>query len=143
MNIARGELWPQMTSNDLIKASWTDCTYQISTFVEAHWHRNFPLKDDLYLRKSLNIFYCCHVWEFDSVKQIYKYISLKMLHDFTKSCLLEWPSKSWRKNSIKPHQVQYILRHFYCTTMQKLSNIEELTRPKINVKVIKTRVSGK
>ena len=63
MNMARGELWPQMTSNDLIKASWTDCTYQISTFVEAHWHRNFPLKDDLYLRKSLNIFYCCHVWE--------------------------------------------------------------------------------
>ena len=27
--------------------------------------------------------------------------------------ILEWPSKLWIKNSIKPHWVQYILRHFY------------------------------
>ena len=32
--------------------------------------------------------------------------------------LLEWPSKSKLKNSIKPYRLHYILRHIYYTTMQ-------------------------
>ena len=45
--------------------------------------------------------------------------------------LIEWPSKSRIKNSIKPHRVQYILRHFYYATMQKLWKFEALFRPEI------------
>ena len=41
----------------------------------------------------------------------------------------EWPSKLRIKNSIKPHGVQHILRHFYYTTMQKLSKFEALSWP--------------
>ena len=48
--------------------------------------------------------------------------------------LIEWPSKLRIKNSVKPHRVQYILRHFYYTTMQKLCNFEALYRPEIQCK---------
>ena len=43
--------------------------------------------------------------------------------------ILEWPSKSRIMNSIKPHRVQHILRHFYYTTMQKLCEFEALSKP--------------
>ena len=43
---------------------------------------------------------------------------------------LEWPSISKIKNSNKPLWVQYILRHFYYTTMQKLRKFEALSWPK-------------
>ena len=45
-----------------------------------------------------------------------------------------WPSKSRINNSIKPHRVQHVLRHFYYTTMQKLCNFEALYRPEIQCK---------
>ena len=38
------------------------------------------------------------------------------------------------KNSIKPHRVQHILRHFYYTTIQKLCKFEALYWPEIQYK---------
>ena len=51
--------------------------------------------------------------------------------------ILEWPSESRIRNSIKPYRVQYIIRHFYYTTIQKLCKFEALSGQKINVNVIK------
>ena len=48
--------------------------------------------------------------------------------------ILERPSISWIKNSIKPNRVQHILRHIYYATMQKLCKFEALYRPKIQCK---------
>ena len=45
--------------------------------------------------------------------------------------LIELPSKSRIMNSIKPQRVQYILRHFYYATMQKLCKFKALYRPEI------------
>ena len=42
------------------------------------------------------------------------------------SYFTEWPSISRIKNSIKLYWVQYILRNFYYTTMQKLCEFEVL-----------------
>ena len=36
--------------------------------------------------------------------------------------IVEWPSISRIKNSIKPNRVRHILRHIYYATMQKLFN---------------------
>ena len=43
--------------------------------------------------------------------------------------LLERPSISWIKNSIKPNRVRHILRHIYYATMQKLCKFEALYSP--------------
>ena len=48
--------------------------------------------------------------------------------------LIERPSVSWIKNSIKPNRVQHILRHIYYATMQKLCKFEALYRPEIQCK---------
>ena len=48
------------------------------------------------------------------------------LHKHYTIYVLEWPSKSRINNYIKPHRVQYILRNFYYTTMQKLCKFEAL-----------------
>ena len=44
--------------------------------------------------------------------------------------IIEWPSKLRIKNSIKTHRVQYTLKTFYFTTMQKLCKFfKALSRP--------------
>ena len=48
--------------------------------------------------------------------------------------IIEWPSISRIKNSIKPNGVKHILRHIYYATMQKLSKFEALYRPEIQCK---------
>ena len=44
--------------------------------------------------------------------------------------ILEWPSKSKLKNSIKPYRLHYILKHIYYKTLQKLCKSEALSGPK-------------
>ena len=61
----------------------------------------------------------------------------KSIHRFKTKPLyyiVEWPSISRIKNSIKPHRVQHILRHIYYATMQKLCKFEVLYRPEIQCK---------
>ena len=55
--------------------------------------------------------------EFKTKYQLYKHV------------VIEWLSKSSFNNSIRPHWVQYILRYFYYTAMQKLCNFEAISRP--------------
>ena len=61
-------------------------------------------------------------------------VTLFRYHYNNAMCIIEWPSKLRINNSVKPHRVQYILRHFYYTTMQKLCNCEALYRPEIQCK---------
>ena len=51
--------------------------------------------------------------------------------------LLECPSKSNIKNSIKPYRLQYALRHIYYTTMKIYVNLKHCLGQKTNIKVIK------
>ena len=62
----------------------------------------------------------------------------QFVDSFTKklqrSKVVERPSISWIKNSIKPNRVQHNLRHIYFATMQKLCKFEALYMPEIQCK---------
>ena len=55
-------------------------------------------------------------------------VNILKMGQYMSGCPLEWLSKSRIRNSIEPHRVQYIIRHIYYTTMQKLCKFEALSR---------------